>query len=303
MVERKKPAPIPVSAGGASAHGGMSVEDGRVKLSLPSGESADVLLYGATVVSWIAGGEEKLFLSEKAHLDGSKAVRGGIPLVFPVFGKSTEGPTAALAQHGFARICKWELLGKTSENESSIQVDFGLGPENLTVDLRKAWPYAFGLIYSVTLTRTSLETKILVRNEGNETFDFNLLFHTYLRVPNVGNVSIEGLKDAAYRCKVTGIEAVQETPELSIEQEVDRVYADVPGPVVVKSGGTPLYRVERSNLEDVVVWNPWESCANIADFGPSDGYKNMICIEAGAVSKWHKLEPQNVWEAGAIVHL
>lgn len=27
-----------------------------------------MLLYGATVVSWIAGGEEKLFLSEKAHL-------------------------------------------------------------------------------------------------------------------------------------------------------------------------------------------------------------------------------------------
>lgn len=35
---------------------------------MPSGESADVLLYGATVVSWIAGGEEKLFLSEKACL-------------------------------------------------------------------------------------------------------------------------------------------------------------------------------------------------------------------------------------------
>jgi hypothetical protein len=33
-------------------------------------------------------------------------VRGGIPLVFPVFGKATEGPTAALPQHGFARISK-----------------------------------------------------------------------------------------------------------------------------------------------------------------------------------------------------
>lgn len=100
-----------------------------------------------------------------------------------VFGKATEGPTAVLAQHGFARICKWELLGKTSESESSVQADFGLGPENLSVDLQKQWPYPFGLIYSITLTRTSLETKILVRNEGEETFDFNLLFHTYLRVP------------------------------------------------------------------------------------------------------------------------
>lgn len=38
------------------------------KLSLPSGESVKVLLYGATVISWIVDGQEKLFLSEKAKL-------------------------------------------------------------------------------------------------------------------------------------------------------------------------------------------------------------------------------------------
>lgn len=43
----------------------------------------DVLLYGATVVSWKSKGPndaepvEHLFLSSKAALDGSKAVRGG----------------------------------------------------------------------------------------------------------------------------------------------------------------------------------------------------------------------------------
>jgi glucose-6-phosphate 1-epimerase len=303
MVERKKPVPIPVSPGGASAHGGISVESDKVKLSLPSGESAEVLLYGATVISWIVDEKERLFLSDKSKLDGTRAVRGGIPLVFPVFGKATEGPTAALEQHGFARICKWELLGKTSENEGSVQVDFGLGPENLTVELRKKWPYAFGLIYSVTLTRTSMETKILVRNEGSDTFDFNLLFHTYLRVPDITTVTVEGLEGVQYRDKVTASQATEENAELAITSQVDRVYVNVPGPVVVKSGGNPLYRVERSNLEDVVVWNPWEAIKRLVDFGPSDGYKNMLCIEAGAVSKWHTLEPQNVWEAGAVVHI
>lgn len=58
---------------------------GRVSAQLPSGESVEVLLHGATVISWKdASGSEKLWLSEKAVLDGSKAVRGGIPLVFPV---------------------------------------------------------------------------------------------------------------------------------------------------------------------------------------------------------------------------
>jgi len=58
----------------------------KVIATLPSGESVEVLLYGATVTSWKSNGgkTENLWLSEKAALDGSKAVRGGIPVVFPV---------------------------------------------------------------------------------------------------------------------------------------------------------------------------------------------------------------------------
>jgi hypothetical protein len=63
----------------------ISHGNSRVTASLPTGESVEVLLYGATVLSWKdASGDEKLWLSEGAKLDGTKAVRGGIPLVFPV---------------------------------------------------------------------------------------------------------------------------------------------------------------------------------------------------------------------------
>lgn len=41
-------------------------------MCLPTGESAEVLLYGATVISWKAGGEERLFLSEKAKLGATR---------------------------------------------------------------------------------------------------------------------------------------------------------------------------------------------------------------------------------------
>ncbi|CUS08596.1 unnamed protein product [Tuber aestivum] len=323
MVERsKKPVPIPVSPTRAENQGFVSESD-RVKLSLPTGESVEILLHGATVISWVVDGQEKLFLSEKATLDGSKPVRGGIPLVFPVFGKPTEGPVAALPQHGFARLCKWELLGRTSETDTSIQVDFGLGPENLTADQREQWPYIFGLIYSVNLSKNSLETKMLVRNEGFKTFDFNLLFHTYLRIPDVNNLTVEGLKGTNYKCKVTQSEAVEEAVELPINSEVDRVYANVPGTVQVKDRGQAIFKIDRTNLEDVVVWNPWDGARKMADFGPEDGYKDMskrptallsrirvlmplgllVCIEAGAVSKWHTLEPESIWEGSTIINL
>ena len=63
----------------------LSDDNTRVTAQLPSGESIEILLYGATIVSWKdAKGDEKLWLSDAAVLDGSKAVRGGVPLVFPV---------------------------------------------------------------------------------------------------------------------------------------------------------------------------------------------------------------------------
>ena len=45
-------------------------------------DSVKIYLHGATIVSWKAQGKELLFLSSKALLDGSKPIRGGIPLVF-----------------------------------------------------------------------------------------------------------------------------------------------------------------------------------------------------------------------------
>lgn len=63
----------------------FSADNARVRAELPTGESVEVLLYGATVLRWRdAAGRDRLWLSEGASLDGSRAVRGGVPVVFPV---------------------------------------------------------------------------------------------------------------------------------------------------------------------------------------------------------------------------
>jgi glucose-6-phosphate 1-epimerase len=110
-----------------------------------------------------------------------------------VFGQSTNHPaTSKLPQHGFARNARWEFLGKsTSEStaapgtkagDSGVKIDFGLSPSNLDDAAKMAWPYNFGLIYSITFNKDELETSILVRNEGGEPWEFQTLMHTYLRV-------------------------------------------------------------------------------------------------------------------------
>lgn len=52
----------------------------------------------------------------------------------------------------------------------------------LSEEFRKAWPYEFGLVYSVTLTKDALRTSLQVTNEGKENFEFQVLMHTYLSV-------------------------------------------------------------------------------------------------------------------------
>jgi glucose-6-phosphate 1-epimerase len=161
--------------------------------TLPSRDSVTIHLYGATVTSWkLSNGVEQIFLSESAHLDGSKPIRGGIPLVFPVFGPPPKvgHATSKLPQHGFARNNYWEFLGSSrSENMagkkgtgSSVKLDFGLGSGSLTEETRSKWPYEFGLVYSVELGSGRLETSVHATNNGKESFEFQSLFHTYFRI-------------------------------------------------------------------------------------------------------------------------
>jgi glucose-6-phosphate 1-epimerase len=63
-----------------------------------------------------------------------------------------------------------------------------------------------------------------------------------------------------------------------------------------------VFEIVRDNLEDAVVWNPWiEKAKGMGDFSPKDGYKNMLCVEAGQVSKWVKLEAGETFEGGQVI--
>jgi glucose-6-phosphate 1-epimerase len=188
MDRKNKPQPIPTSP--SMPQPTVDLSDNVLTARLPSGDSVTVYLYGATVTSWkTANGTEKLFLSSAATLDGSKPIRGGVPLVFPVFGPPPKDhATGQLPQHGFARNNYWEFLGKsTTESmgtkaDDSVKLDFGLSSGMLDEATKKKWPYEFGLVYSVTLGQGSLECSFHVQNKGSEAFEFQCLFHTYLAI-------------------------------------------------------------------------------------------------------------------------
>ena len=65
--------------------------------------SCSIHLHGATIISWISNNIERLYLSEAAIFNNVKAIRGGIPVVFPQFGQP---PQSSMPQHGFARTSR-----------------------------------------------------------------------------------------------------------------------------------------------------------------------------------------------------
>ncbi|KAL2912942.1 hypothetical protein HK105_207613 [Polyrhizophydium stewartii] len=273
----------------------VDVQSDRVVIT--HGESvAEVLLWGATVTSWKYKGIERLFVSSKAVLDGTKAVRGGIPLVFPQFGP---GP---LPQHGFARVSKWTWGGLSVENASETRVEFSLLPEAIPASQKAIWPHDFRLVYTVALFGSSLQTTLRVRNLGTAPFEFTSLLHTYLRIKDIDHAGVVGLTGYPFADKVTETRTESE-PRLSVRvaSEVDRIYQRVKNDHITVEGtgvGGGAIVIHKSGFDDVVVWNPWvDKAKGMSDFGDEE-FKEMICVEVGNVSTPRKLGPNETWEAG-----
>ncbi|KAJ2611833.1 hypothetical protein H4S08_002973 [Coemansia sp. RSA 1365] len=264
----------------------------RVVLKGQNKSSVEIYLYGATVTSWKSRGQERLFLSSQAKLDGSKAIRGGIPLVFPQFGPGE------LPQHGFARTRKWEFLDAFEHGESMV-AQFRLTENEET--LASKWPYKFILHYTVDLTATTLSTIIKYENTDTREFSFTSLMHTYFRVSDISSTVVTGLEGSTYANKITGASNVAENREnVTIARNEDRVYNNVRDIVTIKCGEEQV-SLRRFNFEDIVLWNPWaEKAAEMSDFGDNE-YKNMICVEPGTVSNRMSLRPGQVISCGQLL--
>ncbi|ORX93429.1 galactose mutarotase-like protein [Basidiobolus meristosporus CBS 931.73] len=288
----------------------VQAEDGspdQIILTHPEGATTTISLYGATVTSWKVKDVERLFVSQKAILNGTKAIRGGIPLVFPNFGKAeAPNPASGLPQHGFARVTRWQWLGTVVGAEDEVKVRFGLNDVQIGPDFRSIWPFAFELVYTVTLKVDTLETTLTVKNtesaESKKSFDFTTLLHTYFQVPDVTKASVSGLHGYKYTDKVQGVEASEERSTIQVDSEVDSVYKNVTSlEIKLDDGNGKALLIKKNNLDDTVVWNPWIEKANgMADFG-DDEYKNMICVECGTVVNPVKLNPGEVWEGGQVI--
>ncbi|HEV2129870.1 MAG TPA: D-hexose-6-phosphate mutarotase, partial [Longimicrobiaceae bacterium] len=281
--------------GGTGSSAGVIVTAGRagmpkVVLRHPSGAAAELYLHGAHLTSWrTAEGEELLFLSEQAVFAPQAGIRGGIPIVFPQFGPGE------LPQHGFARFQEWTLEESGSGEADSVFARLALRDNEET---RSQWPHPFLAEVSVLLT-DSLEVELAVTNTGNSPFSFTAALHTYFRVSNVRETTVEGLRGIRYRDKVQGgVEVLDMEDAVRFRGETDRVYLDAPSTARIRDAANGrTIELRKEGFDDLVVWNPWiEWSRSKQDFGDEE-YLRMVCGEAAQVGDPVRLDPGQSWRA------
>ncbi|HEX2999027.1 MAG TPA: D-hexose-6-phosphate mutarotase, partial [Armatimonadota bacterium] len=234
-------------------------------------------------------GADRFFVSKLSHFTPSEAIRGGIPIIFPQFGP---GP---LPKHGFARVSEWELLQTARRENGDVSAVLQLQDSPATLAV---WPYRFQLQLQVLLQDDALTLVLQVKNNDTREFPFHAVFHTYLRVADIRRVAVSGLQGVTYIDSLREDKREKEEhAEIRFAQEVDRIYVQTPDQVwlVDEETGRSIL-IEKENMPDVTVWNPWvEKSKRLTDFGDEE-YQRMVCVETGIMDTMRVLRPGEVWQ-------
>ena len=302
-------------------------------LQLQHGDAlAEISPFGGQVLRWRCRGRERLFLSPQAVFDGSAAIRGGVPVIFPQF--NARGP---YPRHGFARTQDWQLREREAD-----RLLLELTDSDAT---RAQWPHRFALRLHARIERDALTLALEVESLDARAFEFSCALHSYFACA-LGQTRVRGLADYGFEedgdwHPPSGHAALIPSPPL------DRIYrgsaATAPAECspanpfaaalssnVLPPGGrgasastteaslpwAPAFAgatrdagsqtlwlecgdrtlaIESAGFEDWVVWNPGrDGAAALPDLG-ADCSESFLCIEPGRIFRPIRLASGERW--------
>lgn len=232
--------------------------------------NAAISLFGGHVVSFQPRGQEDLiWMSQQAKFDGKAALRGGIPVCWPWFGR------IATPAHGFARSSEWQLI-EHRESEAGVIVSLGLKPSEATLAV---WPHQFDARLNVEIG-DQLKVTLDVKNTDSQPWTFSGALHTYLNIGDIHSTTTTGM-GAEYIDSLQGGKICQGGAELVLTDTIDRVYTQPEAQIYIADKKLDrTLTVENHGHNSAVLWNPWaEGAASMGDM-QDDGYLTMLCVES-----------------------
>ncbi|WP_295878302.1 D-hexose-6-phosphate mutarotase [uncultured Thiohalocapsa sp.] len=246
---------------------------------------AEVSAYAGQVLSYRpeTQAHDLLFVSEHAHFQPGKAIKGGIPVCWPWFGPDPEG--RGRPDHGFVRARNWRLLATESMVDGATRLRLGCRDDEAS---RALWPHAFALEVEVTVGAT-LGVALITRNTGDAPVTITQALHTYFRVGDVRRAQVLGLAGHEYIDKVARAEPaapgqvdvrIKQSGPINFDGPVNRIYLDTTERLVIDDPALGRQiQIDRDGSASAVVWNPWiEQSRQMGDFGDEE-YLRMLCVE------------------------
>ena len=235
---------------------------------------ADVSLYGAHVLRWAPQGQRSvIFMSPKAVYQQGKALRGGIPLCWPWFGKH---PQAApdKPSHGVARISTWQLSRQEEAADGTVHLMLTLPPAE------------DGLPSGALVLELGASLKLnLITLDVPQAMPYSAAMHTYFAVSDYEKVAVTGLEEAAFTEYAEDATPHSEDPLIPLGH-IDRIYHPVQETqeiILHDPAWQRSIRLVRSGSGSVVVWNPGaELAAGMGDLG-AEAARGFLAVETAVV--------------------
>jgi glucose-6-phosphate 1-epimerase len=253
----------------------------RAVISTPLAE-AEIHQQGAHIAHWTPRGHKPvLFVSSKSLFAAGKAIRGGVPVIFPWFGPRSDGKPGPM--HGFARTTVWNVEGAKLLDSGAVEMVFGLDADEAS---RALGFDAFAVRFTVT-AGTELGMSLEVINRGDAALAFEEALHSYFAISGIREVAVHGLEGTTYIDKTDGFKRkVQPDERIRISKETDQVHVNSTAACVISDD--PWARrivIRKTDSHSTVVWNPWiAKAAALADMAP-DEWQGMICVESANVGE------------------
>jgi glucose-6-phosphate 1-epimerase len=275
---------------------------GLTRARIASGAAtAEIYLQGTHVARWQPASAEHpvLFLSAQSHFAPGKAIRGGVPLVFPWFAERKSGLPGGM--HGFARTLPWEVVA-AEERPEGVALSFKLLPNQTTRDV--GFDH-FVLVYEVVVGER-LTLALEVENVGDSPLTFEEALHAYYSVSDVRQVEVSGVGDTDYLDRADNAKPKhQPAGAIRITGETDQLHLNTQATVTISDPGwSRRIVIEKRGSESTVVWNPWQAKASaLADLG-AEAWPHMVCVEpANAAESAVTLAPGAVHTMGIAVRV
>lgn len=172
----------------------------------------------------------------------------------------------------------WKLRSSTRPtNDAPASFSFEL---HHTGETSMLYPHSFCARLDVS-AGAELDMSLTLTNEDDHPFAIEAAMHTYLRVGDVKDVSVEGLDGERYFDKVRSRYTTQRG-DLSFVGFTDRVYTTTQQVSVIDPKLDRRIIVDKNGSGSTIVWNPWsQGAATMSDIGEGE-WQHFVCVETAA---------------------